>query len=412
MLLQLRTAQKKERDALAERRRTLLDQHLFQRGDTREPTPEYAAFLLAIRDDPTLLRWQLDKGGKRRAPVIAGGDQAFRDRFSVYMQHPAVQRQVTNLFERTYDPGTAWPDELAHGMWRYEPGRYGHRSAAEARDGWAAGDTRFREALAPAGAPPPILDRMKDLIVPDLRQVLRLSDADLVRLLHPGVQHDLIVRWREQQEERVECLAAVADGTARVNRRLVSIDGGAVRPKVMLDAVPPTLAAAFARWQDDPDFYIDVALDSAATRAAARRKARCADPHLRALRASREAGDTPAVQRVLAACVAMQDATAAGRAHRGSGPEIPYPARPFTPVRSGKTKRPPSRLHSDWITRLPPCMREVAISPYRTGTIALATPDCSRLLALFGPRDPASKPTSSSKSRRRRYRIRKFALPE
>lgn len=71
-----------------------------------------------------------------------------------------------------------------------------------------------------------------------------------------------------------------------------------------------------------------------------------------------------------------------------------------------------SQLHRGWIERLPLSMRETAVSPYRTGNIAPATPDCSQLLALFGPRKPAPIRTPSSKLRRRRYRIRKtIVLP-
>jgi hypothetical protein len=65
------------------------------------------------------------------------------------------------------------------------------------------------------------------------------------------------------------------------------------------------------------------------------------------------------------------------------------------------------RLHSRWLEKLPLAMRDNAISPYQVGVTTRAHPDCSRLMALFGPRTPTSAPAKISKSRRRRYRIRK-----
>lgn len=300
LLFQLRAAQKKERDTFAKRRRAVLDGYLFQRGDVGRPTPEYGAFLLAICDDPTLLRWELDIGGKRRAPALAGRDQAFQNRFAVYMQHPAVQRQVTAVFQRAYESGTAWPDELANGMWQYERGRYGHRRAVETRVGWAATDARIRETVAPSDARTLILWRVDDLIVPDLRQVLRRQDDDFVRLLYPSVQYDLTARWREQQEERTECLAAIANRTASIERRLIPVGTGRVRPMVRSETVPTVLADAFVRWRDDPDFYLDTAPESAAMMVAAQQVARCRDLLRRALQAARDGGDPPAVLRLLA----------------------------------------------------------------------------------------------------------------
>jgi hypothetical protein len=106
LLIQLRQAQQKERAKLAARRKNLLDRSLFLKGDHGNPTPEYAAFLLAIREDPTILRWELDTKGRRHTPAFARGDQAFADRFALYMQHPTVRRQigddVTPVFSSTW----------------------------------------------------------------------------------------------------------------------------------------------------------------------------------------------------------------------------------------------------------------------------------------------------------------------
>jgi len=412
LLLQLRAAQKQDRKAFEKRRRVALDRHLFQRGDSAKPTPEYGAFLLAIRKDPALLRWALDPGGKRHKPVLAGGDEAFQDRFATYMQHPAVQQQVTALLERAYEAGKPWPDELTHGMWRYEPGRYGHQSAVEARAGWAAEDARARRAVAPSDTPAPIIVCAGDLVVPDLRRVLRWGDADLVRLLYPSVQRELTILWREQQEERVEALVVIVDGTVSLERWLIP-DGDTVRPTATASAVPPALAAAFARWQDDPDFYLDMALDSAAARAAVKRKANCSDPNRRAVEASRNAGDAPAIQRALTERLRDHERFASPHVHLLLTTRVwRHDARHGETVTSWSGPATRSQLHRGWIERLPLSMREAAISPYRTGNIAPATPDCSRLLALFGPRKPAPTRTPSSKPRRRRYRIRKtITLP-
>jgi len=299
LLFRLRTAQKKERETLAARRRTLLDRHLFQQGDPHAPSPEYAAFLLAIRDDPTLLRWKLKSGGKRDVPVVARRNEAFAERFAVYMQHPAVRQQVTALFSDADAPGASWPAELANGMWRYEAGRYGYGAATTARAGWVENDARFRERIEPLHPTSPILETIDGLVVPGTRHIARWDDADLVRLLYPGVQEHFVAAYREQQEERVECLTALANGTARVERRLVFAGAGAVRPVVTPQPVSPALADAFMRWRDDPDFYLDTGSNGAAAKAAAERAARCANPHRRALAAARDAGDPPAVLRLL-----------------------------------------------------------------------------------------------------------------
>ena len=65
------------------------------------------------------------------------------------------------------------------------------------------------------------------------------------------------------------------------------------------------------------------------------------------------------------------------------------------------------RLHSQWLEKLPSSMRVAAASPYRVGTMTPAHPDCSRLMALFGPREPAKPPRRAGRSHRRCYRIRK-----
>ncbi len=65
------------------------------------------------------------------------------------------------------------------------------------------------------------------------------------------------------------------------------------------------------------------------------------------------------------------------------------------------------RLHSRWLEKLPSSMRLAAASPYRVGTMTPAHPDCSRLMALFGPREPAKPPRRAGRSHRRYYRIRK-----
>ena len=299
LLFQLRAAQKKERETLAARRRMLLERHLFQQGDPHAPTPEYAAFLLAIRDDPTLLRWKLVAGGKRDVPVVAKRNAAFAERFAVYLQHPAVRRQVTALFSDADAPGAPWPAELANGMWRYEAGRYGHGAAATARAGWVESDARFWGRIEPLHPTSTILETVDGLVVPGTRHTTRWLDTDLVRLLYPGVQDRLIAAYREQQEERIECLAAIANGTAGIERRLVSAGTGAVRPAVILNAMPPVLADAFVRWRDDPDFYLDTAPDSQAIKAASERIERYANLPRRVLAAARDAGDPPAVLRLL-----------------------------------------------------------------------------------------------------------------
>lgn len=323
VLFQLRIAQKKEREKLAARRRHLLDRHLFQRGDTREPTPDYAAFLLAIRDDPASLRWQLNAGGKRREPVVARGDQSFADRFAVYMQHPAVRRQVGELLEAAYAPGAPWPADLANGMWRYEAGRHGHRAATTARAVWVGDDARFRDMVDPARPANAVLELADGIVVPGVRHTSRLHDADLVRLLYPSIQRLLVTAYREEQEELVECLAAVANGTARIGRRLMAAANGLVRPLITPETVPPALAGAFLRWRDDADFYLDTGSDSAAAKAAVERKSRCADPHLRALRAARDAGDPPAVLRVLESRVAGSRSSAENANAAGNAPATP-----------------------------------------------------------------------------------------
>ncbi len=295
LLFQLRTVQKKNRETLAARRRTLLQQHLFQQCAPHAPTPEYAAFLLAIREDPTLLRWKLVAGGRRDVPVVAKRNAAFAERFAVYMQHPAVRRQVTALFSDADAPGAPWPAELADGMWRYEAGRYGHGAATTARAGWLGNDARFRERIESFHPASPILETVAGLVVPGVRHAVRWDDADLVSLLYPGVQEHLVAAYREQQEERVECLAAIANGTAGIERRLVFAGASAVRPVVTPHAVPPALADAFMRWRDDPDFYLDTGSNSHAITAAAERSGRCANPHRRALATARDAGDPPAV---------------------------------------------------------------------------------------------------------------------
>ncbi len=340
LLFELLAAQKKERESLAGRRRKLLDQYLFQRGNTGAPTPEYAAFLLAIRDDPTLLRWDLDKGGKRRAPVATGRDAAFADRFAVYMQNPAARRQVTELFREAHTPGAPWPADLANGMWPYEAGRYAHRAATISRAGWAGDDAHFRQHVEPSLPASPFLEMVGDIVVPGVRHIARWDNADLVRLLYPGVQDHLLAGYRDQQEERTQCLAAIANGTVLIERRLVSASAGAVRLVVTPHAVPPTLADAFSRWRDDPDFYLDTEPDSLAMTTAAARVSRCADPQRRALEIARDAGDPPVVLRLLEERVAASQANAGGTDDRGSAAAMPGTARPPSVPRR-RAKRPP-----------------------------------------------------------------------
>jgi hypothetical protein len=67
-----------------------------------------------------------------------------------------------------------------------------------------------------------------------------------------------------------------------------------------------------------------------------------------------------------------------------------------------------SRLHGAWMTTLPVSMREAATTGYRVGPVSPAHPDCSSLLALFGPRMPEQQQRKFSRSRRRHYRIRKI----
>ncbi len=340
LLFQLLAARKKERETLAARRRKFLDRHLFQQSNTSAPTPEYAAFLLAIRDDPTRLRWELDKGGKRRAPVATGRDAAFADRFAVYMQHPAVRRQVTELFREAHTPGAPWPADLANGMWPYEAGRYAHRAATIARAGWAGDDAHFRQRVEPLLPASSILETAGDIVVPGIRHIARWDDADLVRLLYPGVQEHLLAGYRDQQEERTQCLAAIANDTVRIERRLVSAGVGSVRPVVTPHAVPPALADAFSRWRDDPDFYLDTEPESLTMAAAAGRFSRCADPHRRALEMARDARDPPAVLRLLEERVAAARANAGGSDDRGSAATMPGTARPPSVPRRRAKHRP------------------------------------------------------------------------
>ena len=294
LLIQLRQAQQKERAKLAARRKNLLDRSLFLKGDHGNPTPEYAAFLLAIREDPTILRWELDTKGRRHTPAFARGDQAFADRFALYMQHPTVRRQIGELLETVYEPGAAWPSEISNGMWRYEAGRYGARGAVAARAGWTQGDALFREMIAPSDTSP-VLSQVDNIVVPDIRQVISWSDANLMRLLHPGAQEMLTIAYREQQEERVECLASVAQSVTEIERKLAPAGGGSVRAVVVPVTMPASLKAMFLRWQDEADFYLDTAQNSEAGKAAVTRKKRCDDLHLRALQAAQDCGDHPAV---------------------------------------------------------------------------------------------------------------------
>lgn len=206
---------------------------------------------------------------------------------------------MTALFSDADAPGAPWPAELANGMWRYEAGRYGHGAAATARAGWVESDARFWRRIEPLHPASPILETVAGLVVPGVRHAVRWDDADLVSLLYPGVQEHLVAAYREQQEERVECLAAIANGTAGIERRLVSAGTGAVRPAVILNAMPPVLADAFVRWRDDPDFYLDTAPDSQAIKAASERIERYANLPRRVLAAARDAGDPPAVLRLL-----------------------------------------------------------------------------------------------------------------
>ncbi len=84
-----------------------------------------------------------------------------------------------------------------------------------------------------------------------------------------------------------------------------------------------------------------------------------------------------------------------------------HDARHGLPVASWSGAAVREQLHSRWLEKLPPLMRDAAINPYRVGAIARAHPNCSRLAALFGPRQPEARPRPARRSRRRCYRISK-----